>query len=157
MASLDAGEIAAVVGTLGRPWTDAPTTIATAAAQSQGSVHDALRLLGHQGVELDAMVGRLLDRLPAIDWRDLHKLADQVVGRDGEAAYVTTMTRIFDWLASMVRRGAQTGPRRLAPYAEVWEKVAASARETDALNLDKRPLILSIFSELAAAVRASSA
>ena len=67
------------------------------------------------------------------------------------------MTAIYDWLAKVVRGGAITAPRRLAPYAEVWEKIAAMARETDALNLDKRPLILSIFSDLAAAVRASSA
>ena len=162
LASLDPSQVAKVVGTLGRPWTDVPADVEAASAQAQGSVHDALRLLGHHGVELDAMVGRLLQRLPTIDWREVHKLADQVVGRDGEAAYETTMTRIFDWLASVVRAGAQSGPRQLAPrslapYAEVWEKVAANARETDALNLDKRPLILSIFSDLAAAVRASSA
>ncbi len=66
------------------------------------------------------------------------------------------MAAVFDWLQSRVRAGGQGGPRRLAPYAEVWEKVAASARETEALNLDRRPLILSIFSDLAGAVRASS-
>jgi DNA polymerase-3 subunit delta' len=36
-----------------------------------------------------------------------------------------------------------------------WEKVLDAARETEVLNLDKRPLVLSIFAELAAAVRAS--
>jgi DNA polymerase-3 subunit delta' len=47
------------------------------------------------------------------------------------------------------------GPARLQPYAAAWEKVLDAARETEVLNLDKRPLILSIFAELAAAVRAS--
>lgn len=45
------------------------------------------------------------------------------------------------------------GPPRLARFAEVWEKVATEARETAALNLDRRPLVLSIFSDLAAAAR----
>ena len=155
---LDATEIGQVVGGLGSPWSDMDSaTVAAAAAQAQGSVQDALRLLAHRGVELGAAVGRLLDRLPAVDWREVHKLADAVAGRDGESAYETALTAIFDWLAATVRGAAQSPPRRLAPYAEVWEKVAQSARETDALNLDKRPLILSIFSDLAAAVRASSA
>ena len=157
LGSLSAEQVGAVVGTLGSPWTDRPDEIAAAAAQSRGSVHGALRLLARHGVELDAMVGRLLERLPTVDWREVHKLADQVVGRDGEAAYETTMTRIYDWLAGLVRHPQAAVPRSLAPYAEVWEKIAANARETDALNLDKRPLILSIFSDLAAAVRASSA
>ena len=162
LRTLDAAEIARVVATLGPPWADAPPAdVAAAAGQAQGSVHDALRLLGNRGVELDAMVGRLLGGLPQVDWREVHKLADQATGRDGERAFEIAMTAIFDWLAARVRAGGQgegqAAPRRLAPYAEVWEKIAANARETDALNLDKRPLILSLFADLAAAVRAASA
>ena len=154
---LTSDEIARVVGTLGPPWTAASEAdVAAAAGQAQGSVHGALRLLGHRGVELDAMVGRLLERLPQVDWGQVHKLADQVTGRDGEQAFEIATTSVFDWLARQVRTG-HGEPRRLAPYAEVWEKIAADARETDALNLDKRPLILSLFTDLAAAVRAASA
>jgi DNA polymerase-3 subunit delta' len=160
-ASLEAAEVEAVVETLGPPWSAQPAGDKVEAARlAKGSVHDALRLLGHRGIELGTMVSRLLERLPALDWREVHKLADQVSGRDGEAAYEMTLTTIYDWLAGAVRGGASTvpdAPRRLAPYAEVWEKVAANARETDALNLDKRPLILTIFSDLAAAVRTASA
>lgn len=155
LRSLDAQDIAQVVRGLDPSWSE--TDVSAAAARSQGSVHDALRLLGHHGVELSATVGRLLGRLPALDWREVHKLADQVAGRDGEAAYAATMTAVYDWLGSTVRCGAQSAPSRLAPYAEVWEKIAATTREADDLNLDKRPLILSIFSDLAAAVRVSSA
>ncbi|MCX8253805.1 DNA polymerase III subunit delta [Beijerinckiaceae bacterium RH AL1] len=158
LKALTGDEIARVVGTLGPPWTEAgEAAIAAACAQAQGSVHDALRLLGHSGVELDAMVGRLLERLPQVDWGQVHRLADQVTGRDGEQAFEIATTAIFDWLSRRVRDTGQVEPRRLAPYAEVWEKIAADARETDALNLDKRPLILSLFADLAAAVRAASA
>ena len=158
LASLGEAEIANVVETLGPPWsTQSAVDKASAARQAQGSVHGALRLLGHRGIELDAMVGRLLERLPALDWQAVHKLAEHVAGRDGEAAYEAAMTTIYDWLAGVVRNERTASPRRLAPYAEVWEKVAADARETEALNLDRRPLILTIFSDLAAAVRASSA
>jgi DNA polymerase-3 subunit delta' len=44
------------------------------------------------------------------------------------------------------------GAHRLAPLAEVWDKTARAVRETDALNLDRRPLVLSIFQDLSEAV-----
>lgn len=155
---LSPAQLAQVVASLGPPWCEMDDqTIAAATQRSEGSVREALRLLGGSGIELDGRVVRLLDRLPAVDWGEVHKLADAVGGRDGEAAYETALTTVFGWLDAQVRRQVGAPPRRLAPYAEVWEKVAQSARETDALNLDKRPLILSIFSDLAAAVRASSA
>lgn len=151
-------DIVKIVDSLGPPWSEmGDEAIGSAAAQAQGSVHGALRQLVYHQAELSQSVDRLLGGLPALEWREVHKLADAVAGRDGEAAYETAMTSIFDWLAGRVRRDAASPPRCLAPLAEVWEKIAQSARETDALNLDKRPLILSIFSDLAAAVRAAAA
>lgn len=160
LGALAPGEIAAVVASLGSPWSDIPSRDASAAAEAAGgSVHGALRRLGRGGNDVEAGVLTLLDRLPALEWRQVHRLADQVAGRDGDGAYETAVATVFDWLGNRVRAGAaagQGGAGRLAPYAEVWEKIAASARETEALNLDRRPLMLSIFSDLAAAVRASS-
>ena len=152
-------DIDAVVGSLGPPWSEqSHADRAQAAAQARGSVHGALRLIGSGGVELDALVQRLLQRLPTVDWTQVHRLADKIGGRDGEVGFDIAMAAIYDWLDTAVHDGAagQGGPRRIAPYAEAWDKVAAAARETDALNLDKRPLILTIFSDLAAAVRASA-
>jgi DNA polymerase-3 subunit delta' len=103
------------------------------------------------------MAGRLLDRLPAVDWRDVHRLADGIGGREGDDAFDAIIETIFDWLARVTRGAAPGSPRRLAPYADVWEKIAQSVRETEALNLDRRRLVLSVFADLAAAVRASSA
>lgn len=158
MNPLEPAEIETVLKTLGAPWSAAaPADTAKAAAQARGSVHGALRLIGARGLELDALVQRLLQRLPQVDWRDVHKLADQIGGRDGEAGFEIAMTAIYDWLGDSVRRGAGQGPARLAPLAEAWEKVGAATRETEALNLDKRPLLLTIFSDLAAAVQDAAA
>ena len=159
LQALAPAEIEAVLASLGPPWSEHPRAdLAEAAVQARGSVHDALRLLGSRGVELDAAVHRMLARLPDVDWREVHRLADQVGGRDGEVGFSVAMTAVFDWLAASVEARASRGEalRRVVPLAEVWEKVAADARETEALNLDKRPLILTIFSDLAAAVRSAS-
>jgi DNA polymerase III subunit delta' len=73
--------------------------------------------------------------------------------------YEVLLASIYDWLEAKVNAGALEGkgdPRRLAPYAEVWERVSDAAQQTDALNLDKRPFVLALFADLAAAVRASA-
>jgi DNA polymerase-3 subunit delta' len=129
--------------------------IAAAAKRAGGSVKEALRLLGGESGQLDANVQNLLARLPDVDWRDIHSLGDAVAGRDNEAAYESLMANVFAFLDHSVRERAAGGPARLQSYAAAWEKVLDAARETEVLNLDKRPLILSIFAELAAAVRAS--
>ncbi|MGC2050171.1 MAG: DNA polymerase III subunit delta' [Methylovirgula sp.] len=122
-----------------------------AAERAQGSVATALLLLADGGLELDRLISRLLDNLPNIDWRAVHSLADQVAGRDNEAAFERLMVSIIAWIDARLHSEAGRGAGRLAPLAEVWEKAAEAARETEALNLDKRPLVLSIFADLAGA------
>ena len=117
---------------------------------------DALRLLGSQGLELDALLRRLLERLPAVDWREVHRLADQITGRDGETGFAIATAAIYDWLSRAGGGAGRARPRRAGDRAAsggVGERSAAAVRETEALNLDKRPLVLAIVSDLAAAVR----
>jgi DNA polymerase III subunit delta' len=129
--------------------------IQSAARRAGGSVKDALRLLEGDSSEFDADTRKLLERLPEIDWRHVHTLGDAVAGRDNETAYESLMANVFAYLDRCVRDGAASGPAHLQPYAEAWEKILDAASETEALNLDKRPLILSIFAHLEAAARAS--
>jgi DNA polymerase-3 subunit delta' len=129
--------------------------IAAAASKAGGSVKEALRLLEGQSGRFSDKVQTLLKRLPHVDWQEIHALGDAVAGRDNEAAYESLMANVFSFLDRSVREGSERGPVRLQPYAEAWEKVREAARETEILNLDKRPLILSIFADLAAAVLAS--
>ena len=49
--------------------------------------------------------------------------------------------------------GRALAPSRLAPLVEVCEKIDRSAREIDVFNLDRRPFILTMFDDLADAVR----
>ena len=159
LPSLAPVAVEAVVRSLGQPWSQRAAADLAAAAQARGGVHDALRLLdGGRGLEVEALVRRMLQRLPAVDWRDVHRLADQVGGRDGGQGFTVFLAAVHDRLAGAVQEGAASGnvAGRLAPFAEAWEKVSANVRETDALNLDKRPLILAIFADLAAAARAAS-
>jgi len=144
----------AAVKNLGSPWSDASESdLLGAAASAEGSVREALRLLGDDGVAFDAAVRRLFDRLPQVDWLGAHMLADKLTGRDNEAAYETFMSAAQRHLDSRVRALAQSGaaPTRLARYASAWADIRDAARETEVFNFDKRALVLGVFERLAKA------
>jgi DNA polymerase III subunit delta' len=145
---LSSDEISAVLERLGEA--DAAARH-NAAERAQGSVATALRLLADDGLELDRLIARTLENLPNVDWRAVHSLADRVAGRNDEAAFEQLMVSIIVWIDARLHSDAGHGAGRLAPLAEVWEKAAEAAREAEVLNLDKRPLILSIFADLAGA------
>jgi len=154
---LSTDEVMQVIRHLGSPWTDAgPKAIAEAAARAQGSVPAALRLLDGRGLDLEREIARILADLPSLDWRAVHELADQVAGRDSDD-FETLILAVVDWIDQRLRRDAGQGAGRLAPLAEVWEKAAEAARETEVLNLDRRPFILSLFADLATAAKAFAA
>jgi DNA polymerase III subunit delta' len=157
---LAAMDIAKIVAALGPPWSAAgEAQLEAAIARAQGSIHRVLRLLDERGIELDTNLGRMLDDLPRIDWSEVHALADRIAARTNGNDYETMLAAVDAWLDARVRDGARTLPgdraRGLAPYALVWEKLREAARETETFNLDKRPFVLSLFADLAAA-RASS-
>jgi DNA polymerase-3 subunit delta' len=138
----------------GDPWSRmSEPDLRAAAERGHGSVREAMRLLDGSGLALARTLDSLLGRLPEVDWLAVHDLADTLAGRDGTEDFETTITAVSDWIDGVVRGSAGAGAARLAPYAEVWEKIAASAREVEAYNLDRRPLIMSIFADLAAATR----
>lgn len=154
---LSADQVSQAVMALGDPWSSLGSEIAAAAHRAGGSVKQALRYLDKDRFELAESVESLLSRLPLVDWQGVHRLADRTAGSAAVDDFDAVVGALFDWLDSQVHLGAQAGEGagRLAPYAEVWEKVADAVREAEALNLDKRPLVLSIFADLAAAVRAA--
>ncbi len=158
LAEADIGQC---VTALGPPWSAAgEATLAAAIARAHGSMHNVLRLLDDRGNEFDSNLEYMLDELPRIDWSKVHALAGRVAARDNGKDYETMLAAVDAWLDTRVWRGARTLPgdcaRRLAPYALVWEKLSETAREVETFNLDKRPFVLSLFADLAAAARASS-
>ena len=138
---------------LGAPWSDkGGESLGSAAARSGGSVRGALRLLAGERLSLDRDVRTLLDRLPGLDWAGLHRAAD-ALGSDPDD-FDALVAAVLDWLHDRVLREAAdaAGRARLAPLAEVWDKVRRSARETEALNLDKKSFLFSTFAEIAQAL-----
>jgi DNA polymerase-3 subunit delta' len=131
--------------------------VGRAAGLSGGSVRQALKILDEGTLAIVEHVRAALGRLPAVDWTDAHAVAEGLAGRANDAAFETMVETVFAWLGEETERRAGEGARRLAPLAEVWDKVARLVRETDSYNLDRRALVLTLFGDLSEALRASRA
>lgn len=123
-----------------------------AAGVADGSVGRALALLEADALELRQQVNGLLDRLPALDPRALHALGDEIAGTQAETL-AAFMDAVNAWLSARLQSGPQDRAR-LARVAEVWAAVNNAAREAEAYNLDRKPLVFSVFGRLAEAARA---
>jgi DNA polymerase-3 subunit delta' len=127
--------------------------LAEAAGASEGSVARALTLLGGNALSLHQRTTALLDNLPNVDPRALHALGEALGGTD-RVALATFIDGVDRWIAQRLRVGdANANLPRLARLAEVWEKIGRAARDTEAYNLERKPLVFSVFGQLAEAVR----
>jgi DNA polymerase-3 subunit delta' len=125
-----------------------------AAKAAEGSVARALTLLGGDALKLHQRTAALLGTLPRVDPRELHALGDALGGSDRVAlgAFIDSVDR---WITQRLRADGHANANlpRLARLAEVWEKINRAARETESYNLERKPLVFSVFGLLAEAVR----
>jgi DNA polymerase-3 subunit delta' len=125
-----------------------------AARAAEGSVARALTLLGGDALKLHQRTAALLQTLPRLDPRELHALGDALGGSDRVAlgAFIDSVDR---WITERLRADGDANANlpRLARLAEVWEKINRAARETESYNLERKPLVFSVFGLLAEAVR----
>jgi DNA polymerase-3 subunit delta' len=126
-----------------------------AAEAADGSVSRALTLLGGDAIKLHQKTAALLATLPKVDPRELHALGDALGGSDrvALAAFVDSVDR---WVSERLRAddaNANANLPRLARLAEVWEKINRAARDTAEYNLERKPLVFSVFGLLAEATR----
>jgi len=133
---------------------DDDPALGEAAAAAEGSVARALTLLGGDALKLQRRTAALLATLPQVDPRELHALGDALPLSDrvALAAFVDGVER---WVAERLRADGQANANlpRLARLAEVWEKIARAARDTQDYNLERKPLVFSVFSMLADATQ----
>jgi DNA polymerase-3 subunit delta' len=123
--------------------------IEEAASESGGSVRHALQLLIGENLEVRTLTAGLLAQLPAVDGEGLHSLSDRIRGSEELAIFAET---VGDWLAAAATRTADPAAR-LARLAEAWDKVRRAAVESEAYNLDRKPMVFQVFSDLAEATR----
>jgi DNA polymerase-3 subunit delta' len=126
--------------------------LAEAAAAAEGSVARALTLLGGDALKLQQRTAALLGSLPRVDPRELHALGDSL-GLSDRASLAAFIDSVERWIAERLRADdANANLPRLARLAEVWEKINRAARDTADYNLERKPLVFSVFGLLAEAI-----
>jgi DNA polymerase III subunit delta' len=120
-----------------------------ASSLSEGSVGRALTLLEGPALALRKRVIDLLERLPTVDPQALHALGDALGGFDPQRL-ASFIDAVNEWLAD---RLASANRERMLRIAEAWDKVNQAARDADEYNLERKPLVFSVFGWLAEAAR----
>ena len=147
-------DVGAAIASLGAPWSDMPgDLLAKARGLGEGSVRRTLELLDDDKIALIARVHAILEKLPVTDTAQVLALSEALARRDADASYELALETVERWVSTRIHDKAGLGVRRLAPLVEVCEKIARQAREIDIYNLDRRPLVLGMFDDLADAVR----
>jgi DNA polymerase-3 subunit delta' len=128
-----------------------------------GSARRALSLAAGGGIALNETLLQLVGRAPKLDWVAIHGLADKLSGAAATQTYELFFELLSGLIARLVRASA-TGEgaatevalaerligegARLATFADLWETIAREKVEADALNLDRKTLILDTFARL---------
>src|SRR6266478_6609222 len=124
------------------------------AAAAEGSVARALTLLGGDALKLHQRTAALLATLPRVNPRELHALGD-ALGPSDRVALAAFVDSVDRWVSERLHgddANANANLPRLARLAEVWEKINRAARDTAEYNLERKPLVFSVFGLLAEAI-----
>ncbi|MEQ9144747.1 MAG: DNA polymerase III subunit delta' [Parvibaculaceae bacterium] len=146
-----------------------PANVAAIETLAEGSAGRALTIADGGGLELYRDLVNLLCRIPRTDIPALHALADKGARRGADQTFEILIDLLRDWVARAVRLGAGgppspdivpgegeammrlTGAGNLDRWVEVWEKIGELATRAEALNMDRKLVILNAFSMLEAA------
>jgi DNA polymerase-3 subunit delta' len=142
---------------------------------SENSIGRALNLAEHGGLALHSELMDLLANLPTVDAVALHRLGDKLAKSDSDEHFLTVTELLCGWLARLIRCAAagtsdviseSEEPReerlllqQLAPAAtldrwlDVWEKTGRLLARVDSANMDRKQVLLTIFLDLATAIR----
>jgi DNA polymerase-3 subunit delta' len=154
LRSLGEENLRRALRSLGPPWAElGGEQLARALALAEGSVRRAVQMLDANATAVIDEVSAMLAALPRVDVKRVLALAETLSRRGGEDALALMLDTVSRWASGEFQSGAAAGPARLAPLVEVCEKIARAATDVDLYNLDRRPLVLSMFGDLAEAVR----
>jgi DNA polymerase-3 subunit delta' len=128
---------------------------------SEGSIGRALDLEVEGGLELYSDLLSLLETLPCLDVANLHALAGKLGRVGADTAFHTFGDLLLGWLGRFILHASkgeqqENSPEArlnerlssitpLASWLKVWDKITHLLARTDAINMDRRQVIISIF------------
>lgn len=113
-----------------------------------GSLRSALTLLAGDGLAIAKGFVALAGQAPKVDVIALHGLGDLVAARNQTDNWESFLHISRMWLHARMRHEAKEGSTHLIQWADFWDASNKTAADTQALNLDKKQVVLSFFQKL---------
>ncbi len=130
------------------------STLYAAARIADGSLRRAILMIENDGVAIHRRVETIANRLPALDVKAMHQLADIVTARGADDVFEVAVEFLQGHAAEAARRAAEAGDgARAAAYAEAFATIGATVGTNEALNLDRRATVVSLLRTLVEAAR----
>jgi DNA polymerase-3 subunit delta' len=136
--------VADVLGAEAPPLSD----IGIAAGLSGGSPGRALELLGSGGTRIFSEFRSLMSALPRFDRGQALAFANQLQGRAAEEEFGIFCELLTGWIAERARAEARASRKSARGWAQAHAELSHSIRRTNALNLDRRQLVMQAFEAL---------
>lgn len=124
------------------------------AGLAEGSPGRALELMGSDGARLFLRFRKLADGRPPFPRRPLLDIAGSLQRRDASEDFPVFTGLVSDWVAVTARRLALGNDGEAAhPWARAHQDIEHSIRRANALNLDRRQVLLEAFATIEEAAR----
>ena len=138
---------------------------------SEGAPGRAIELVSQDGVSLYRQMGGLIADMPQLNVPAVHQLAGQLAGIKADAQYRLFIQIFLGWLERLIRQsatniaaadvmdGESDQMARISALAgvdrwlDLWEKMGRLVTRADAVNLDRKQVIVSLFTSLSATAR----
>jgi DNA polymerase-3 subunit delta' len=134
---------------------------------AEGSIGRALALVEGEGLDLYRQMIKLLEAAPKFDTAALHSFTDKVGGDEEKSRTVEAL--FMRWLATAAGRGAKAAVEAVAGEAalgerlvaaagldrwlDLWDRTARSFERGEAVNLDRKQVLLNAFLSIERAIR----
>ncbi|WP_298981683.1 DNA polymerase III subunit delta' [uncultured Roseibium sp.] len=125
--------------------------LAELAAAADGSLRSAITLLSGDGLAIAKGMKKLANQGAQIDLAAVHALADVVAARGQADNWESFQHIALAWLHERMRQDLSSNVRNAYGFVELSEKTNQAIRDADALNLDRKQVVLDFFLSLRAA------
>jgi DNA polymerase III subunit delta' len=151
---LATGAVVEVMRAQGASAQSSPDELAAIAALAQGSPGRALDLAGSQGARLFLKFREVAGRPPPFARPALFEIAGQLKRPDAAEDFPVFSDLMSDWIAATAKAEAAAGGVGAAqPWAVAHRDIGYSIRRANALNLDRRQVLLEAFASIEEAAR----
>ncbi|WP_068089305.1 DNA polymerase III subunit delta' [Polycladidibacter stylochi] len=125
-----------------------PTARAHLLMLADGSLRQAVMVSQGTALDIASRFEELCSNMLRLDMAQVHGFADLVSGRGAEDAWQTFLDLVRSFLHQQVHKHALEAPSALVRWSELWEKVSRAAADAEALNLDRKQVVLNFFMDL---------